>query len=429
MSSMRLRSSSSRPPSLAPIEERAGGSDSDDGDYGSAQSSNDEFNPDAARADDILALTNTTPKKRKRFGSSIASSQKQLVRNVDPNHGRCLVTNRGAPIEFCHLLPRATSGVILSKLERAWGIGYHKLNVDTRYNLMCLTADWHTLFDRSEWVLVPRLDVLQQLAKIYLIDEEFRGINEFRYDLVSTSTATQPICRFPDPENTQHETHVSPYDTLGTLTSHIHPHFVICNIQKLRQDELDRITVHLNDGRILLTSVLYKVWKREEPGPSRPSGHSDPPAQEGQGDFSPAAGDRPPGAGPSARSPSSDRSHGEASQGQMRAAEHIEGSDYSADSAAVEHGWDNSEDATWIKGIYHWRKEGQAASEGGWDPIVVNDGQLATYVEECARTPPPPEAWCEWQPKVLSEDGKSIDTSKFSSNDWAFWRDDAFLPR
>ncbi|KAF9240204.1 hypothetical protein BU15DRAFT_74121 [Melanogaster broomeanus] len=138
-------------------------------------------------------------------------------------------------------------------------------------------------------------------------------------------------------------------------------------------------------------SLLYNTWTRDELGPSRPSGHSDPPAQEGQGDFSPAAGDRPPGAGPSARSPSSDRSHGEASQGQMRAAEHIEGSDYSADSAAVEHGWDNSEDATWIKGIYHWRKEGRAASEGDWDPIVVNDGQVATYVEECARTPRHPK--------------------------------------
>ncbi|KAF9240205.1 hypothetical protein BU15DRAFT_74122 [Melanogaster broomeanus] len=215
MSSRRVRSSSSKPPSVGPIEEYAGDSDSDGNDYESAQSSNDEFNPDAARADDIVALTNTTPKKRKRFGSSIASSQKQLVRNVDPNHGRCLVTNRGAPIEFCHLLPRATSGVVLSKLEHAWGIGSHKLNVDTRYNLMCLRVDWHILFDRSEWVLVPKLDVLQQLAKIYLTDKvksydlkkEFRGINEFAYNLVPTSTAKQPICRFPDPDSTQHETH------------------------------------------------------------------------------------------------------------------------------------------------------------------------------------------------------------------------------
>ncbi|KAF9240203.1 hypothetical protein BU15DRAFT_74120 [Melanogaster broomeanus] len=185
MSSMRLRSSSSKPPSLASIEEHAG-------------------DPDT-RADDIAARTNTTPKKRKRPGSPIASSQKQLARNVDPNQGRCLVTNCGAPIEFCHLLPRATSGTVLSKLERAWGIGYQELNVDTRYNLMCLTADWHTLFDRSEWVLVPKLDVLEQLAKIYLTDKvksydlkkEFRGINEFAYNLVSTSTAKQPICRFP----------------------------------------------------------------------------------------------------------------------------------------------------------------------------------------------------------------------------------------
>ncbi|KAF9240202.1 hypothetical protein BU15DRAFT_61539 [Melanogaster broomeanus] len=247
----------------------------------------------------------------------------------------------------------------LSKLERAWGIGHHKLNVDTRYNLMCLRADWHTLFDRSQWVLVPESDVLRQLAEIYVMDE----VKSYNLKMV----------------------HFPPYNALGTLTSHIHPHFIICNIQKLSPDELDVVSGHLNDGRIFMTSLLYEAWTRDEPGPSRPSSHSDPPAQEGQGDFSPAAGDSPPGAGPSARSPSSDRSHGdsshaEASQGQMRAAEHIEGSDYSADSAVVEHGWDNSEDATWIKDIYHWRKEGRAASEGGWDPIVVNDGQLSTIL-------------------------------------------------
>ncbi|KAF9240200.1 hypothetical protein BU15DRAFT_61537 [Melanogaster broomeanus] len=119
MSSMRLRSSSSRPPSLAPIEERAGGSDSDDGDYGSAQSSNDEFNPDAARADDILALTNTTPKKRKRLD----------------------------------LLSRRVRNNCLANWSAHGESDTKQLNVDTRYNLMCLTADWHTLFDRSEWVL------------------------------------------------------------------------------------------------------------------------------------------------------------------------------------------------------------------------------------------------------------------------------------
>ncbi|KAF9240199.1 hypothetical protein BU15DRAFT_61536 [Melanogaster broomeanus] len=332
-------------------------------DYESAQSSTDEFNPDAARADDIVALTNTTPKEEKAVWISIASSQKQL---------------------------------------HAWGI-VPQLNVDTRYNLMCcVRGDWHILFDRSEW--------------------EFRGINEFAYNLVPTSTAKQPICRFPDPDSTQHETHFPPYGMLGTLTSHIHPHFVICNIHKLKSDERESIAVHLGDLRVPLMSLLYNTWTRDELGPSRPSGHSDPPAQEGQGDFSPAAGDRPlvlvpvQGAHP-------------VTVAMAKPVKHIEGSDYSADSAAVEHGWDNSEDATWIKGIYHWRKEGRAASEGDWDPIVVNDGQVATYVEECARTPPPPEAWCEWQPKVLSEDGKSIDTSKFSSNDWAFWRDDVFLPR
>ena len=31
--------------------------------------------------------------------------------------------------------------------------------------------DWHVLFDQSQWVLVPQMDVLQELSKIYVEDK------------------------------------------------------------------------------------------------------------------------------------------------------------------------------------------------------------------------------------------------------------------
>jgi hypothetical protein len=296
-------------------------------------------------------------------------------------------------------------------LERAWEIGCQQLNVDTSRNLVYLTPDWHALFDHLGWVLVPEPAILKRLQKIYLVDKEkshdlekeFHGMKQFRYNLVPASTTKEPICRFDDHYSAEPRIHLPPYTMLDALTSHIHPHFVICNAQKMSDDERDQMAVLLGDCRVQLMSLLYKAWTSEENGPS----------------------------GPSLRTRSATRgshagqqSSGQANWGWRHAPLRIEASESSDDSTITEDERDYPEDTTWIEEIYHWQKKGKAASVDGWDPVVVNDGQLAMYVKECARVP---DTWREWQPKVVSQGDQSVDTSKFSSNDWAFYKGDAVL--
>ena len=40
---------------------------------------------------------------------TVASSQKYLTRNTNPNNGRCLITNRPEPVQSCHLVAQATN--------------------------------------------------------------------------------------------------------------------------------------------------------------------------------------------------------------------------------------------------------------------------------------------------------------------------------
>ena len=73
----------------------------------------------------------------------------ELVPEVDPNGGRCLLENQTGGIEFCHYIPmgirtdkapvRYTLRTVLELdyLEWFWNMRYDSLSLDTRYNIFC----------------------------------------------------------------------------------------------------------------------------------------------------------------------------------------------------------------------------------------------------------------------------------------------------
>ena len=92
------------------------------------------------------------------------------------------------------------------------------------------------------------------------------------------------------------------------------------------------------------------------------------------------------------------------------------------------------DDTDWIEYIHSWQKQGEGVAEG-CEPDVPHDscdGQLATYIDEHARTPPSPGVWDSW--KSTWDDRRSrypsaSDRARFSSNDWAVFKKDVYLTR
>ena len=92
------------------------------------------------------------------------------------------------------------------------------------------------------------------------------------------------------------------------------------------------------------------------------------------------------------------------------------------------------DDTTWIEYIHNWQKQGEGVAEG-WKLDVPHDscdGQLAAYIDEHARTPPSPGVWDSWKPTWddrRSRYPSASDRAQFSSNDWAVFKNDAYLTR
>ncbi|KAF8557059.1 hypothetical protein OG21DRAFT_1494986 [Imleria badia] len=410
--------------------------------------------------------TRTTPKSRK-VASSIQSFQIGLVLAADPNEGRCLITNVPSPatVQLCHLVAQATKKSTLSKLEHVWGIKTGQFNLHTRYNVLRLRSDWHTLFDRGQWMLVPEVRIIEELKKIYLTDEcptsdlRERFENEkgpFNYYVVPAPSLRDAICRFANVDSYEHKTYAPPFSELGPLKSHIHPHYVIFNTgQKISNVKYNVLVVQMSgflsqmlsitveDARLALDSMedLYTKWTETQgpeqlPGPNALSNPSHPPSEEGQD--GPSQGGPPPRreglrSGTRSQGQGSQASAGQHGGGQQRAIHPFQPPE-DDDSSSVTDDTIVEDDTAWIEYIHNWQKQGEDVAES-WELDVLNnsrDKQLSAYINEHARTPPSPGVWNRWEPAW--DDRKSrypseSDRAQFSSNDWAVFKNDVYLTR
>ncbi|KAL4062091.1 hypothetical protein V8B97DRAFT_1982306 [Scleroderma yunnanense] len=249
--------------------------------------------------------TGVSPSSKVQWGESIYPVQKERARAADPNGGACLLTGRKVAIETSHTLARATYHV--TQLEWAWGMKKGTLYINTRYNLF-LRADWHTLFDKDMWMLIPAADDLDQLdLATARLEEEMRKYRrkvlqgatsdpqgesmppakpsfqdvkrrefgnlfnkkEYEYHFVPMPNMEEPICRYSGPNLDKHNEFKFPYNTLGTLKSHIKPHFMAYNAgMKLRSQNSLTVAsqifpqhqVYPDRSTLVTVQLLYFKW-------------------------------------------------------------------------------------------------------------------------------------------------------------------------
>ncbi|GJJ11816.1 hypothetical protein Clacol_006054 [Clathrus columnatus] len=129
----------------------------------------------------------------------------------------------------------------LNNLEFAWAMKRGTLNLDTRSNVFCLGAKFKTLWEDDKWLLVPEDHILDCYYSLAKKGEKLPDIGEgpYKYQFfVHLEMKSIPLHRqivFPDVDNeslkAEHFAFFSfPFKDVGTLTSHVHPKYVICHI-------------------------------------------------------------------------------------------------------------------------------------------------------------------------------------------------------
>ncbi|KII86406.1 hypothetical protein PLICRDRAFT_177953 [Plicaturopsis crispa FD-325 SS-3] len=212
---------------------------------------------------------------------------------VDPNAGRCLLTNTDSDIQLAYCIPRDLDPSKLDNLESAWNLNHGSLNTDSRYNIFPVTRALGRLFDAGDWILVPTA----QTVETYYADEmipvgaDFPQVANgiFEYTLLSRrsmegttihrsstkrSTGDQSLPLFEETA-----AHSYPFATLGIVRSHLHPRFVICDLGRkviktffefhrtLRKLEdtraIDRPARIELGSRIMHAGCVYEKWSQQ----------------------------------------------------------------------------------------------------------------------------------------------------------------------
>ncbi|KAJ7187186.1 hypothetical protein C8R46DRAFT_1059119 [Mycena filopes] len=202
-----------------------------------------------------------SPYKRRPSKSSVASSAKERVRQTDPNRANCLATNNPFPracLQFAHILAQATSNIQLTLLEWWWQMAFWTLYIDTHFNIFVLRSDLHLSMDSDDWTLLPHHRVITQIYEWTTavteadptgynknqrvpISKLYEGETDFTYFFLPLKDEMKKVAihRFPTSEPAvdttvdgdfdplDFVTHSYPFTTIGPLTSHVHPHFVI----------------------------------------------------------------------------------------------------------------------------------------------------------------------------------------------------------
>ncbi|KAJ7684415.1 hypothetical protein DFH06DRAFT_6452 [Mycena polygramma] len=221
------------------------------------------------------ALALQSPGRRVPLGASITTDAKRRATAADPNHGLCLLTGSDQPTisrQWAHVLARATKPGELTNLEWSCGMRYFSLYIDSKWNLMPLRSDWHLPFDANLWALVPHHRLIKEvmdwvdsrstipkrtpISKLWgpKTVKSAAQIRIHTYFMLPLSDSLRKVSLYRlsgefDPVVGEAR-HVYPFKTVGRLSSHVQPHFVIYTAgQKLAEIE-----------KSLPDAAAYRVW-------------------------------------------------------------------------------------------------------------------------------------------------------------------------
>ncbi|KDN35541.1 hypothetical protein RSAG8_11498, partial [Rhizoctonia solani AG-8 WAC10335] len=240
--------------------------------------------PRALHAQNVTGAYRTL--QRRSNGSNVSSAAKRKLSEVASCPERCLVTRAPEPYEVCHIIPKATPFLTLFLLERSWdprsctdkealaiphNLGakdYFYINVNTTRNLIYLTPNMHTLFDKNKWALVPTADIMDKIMYRQLTSRRhgfhmYPEGRDYTFNFVPLDYALT-FLQFGS-DNHPVASHVHPFADLPIIRSHIHPYFAICNTghkaAALGVDGIESLLIPANFKLALVQCAeVYKRW-------------------------------------------------------------------------------------------------------------------------------------------------------------------------
>ncbi|KAF9001142.1 hypothetical protein BDQ17DRAFT_1542908 [Cyathus striatus] len=197
---------------------------------------------------------------------------------------RCVVENTsfGNGIEYAPCIPKEVEDEMLERVEYWWNLSYRSLNVNTRYNFIPLSYLLEGLFHKGLWLLIPEHDVIEMFFSSKgnrdLFPKEILQQKTFTYTLVAhTSMHPLAIHRLTGTDlslseldsllsgnKPEFEHHRYPFQTLGPIESHAHPHFVLYNAGMKLLDPILRSGYTLNSDLEMIIQI-YKAWRNPIP--------------------------------------------------------------------------------------------------------------------------------------------------------------------
>jgi hypothetical protein len=263
--------------------------------------------------------------------------------------------------------------------------------------------------------------------------------------------------------------HKYPFSTLGYVRSHAHPHFVIYNTGKKLIDKIEPLDVGVSVEQcmgisysealtcLLRIQAIYKFWMGDAtssapnftPNGASRSDRDDEGEDRSDGESEDGNRNRHGGGGRTQEMSdvrnitiSGGNKDGNADEGGLLNPRQLKSFTLATDTPdlAVDDGETSHESvdsleecisdddmAVDVGDLSKWAEgaEGAAMSEGGWEPVVINDRQLGKYAEERARSPRK-VPWGTWRPSWMRRGLEDMhkpppDTTKFSSNDWCLY--------
>ncbi|GJJ11849.1 hypothetical protein Clacol_006087 [Clathrus columnatus] len=187
--------------------------------------------------------TDSTPSERFWSQTISHSLERRMNKHVYKSGKRCLVENTldDGSLQYVHCLSRRLDSRRINDLEFSWGMKRGTLNLDTRSNVFCVSTKFKRLWEKSKWILIPEDHILEHYYTEAKNGQKFPDIGEgpYKYRFFGQSdmksVAIHRQIKFPDKKTdhlqAEHFMFSSfPFKNLGTLTSHIHPKFVLCHI-------------------------------------------------------------------------------------------------------------------------------------------------------------------------------------------------------
>ncbi|KAJ7137188.1 hypothetical protein C8R44DRAFT_768594 [Mycena epipterygia] len=192
----------------------------------------------------------------------------------------CIMTRESAPevsIEAAHLLPRSTTGKLLTKLEFSWGLRWKQLHIDSTRNLLYIRVDIHRSFDKNGWFLLPEPDILQIILN-YIKDRNQRTYKQvftrkkYKYRIIPLQLFHDNIGVFrrislepglvPDYDKIFPMTPESP----PTVESHANPFFVIANAGPKIEEHSDLLpSAWIGHADIQTLLFIWTMMKNAKP--------------------------------------------------------------------------------------------------------------------------------------------------------------------